>query len=455
MAVFEESGSSMNSVSFASGGDRLVLGTGQGFAVLSREPFRILAQSWIVGPVHSAELVPQSALLALVGPRHREAVTSGPGSSRRLRLWSHKSQSAICEVPFESDVLAVRLSRSRLVVVLVDTVFMFDLGTMDCLQTLDTLPNPLGLAALASNPENPVLALPAEDGVVVLYDTFSLRLLNRFAAHRGRLACMAFNGDGSLLATASETGTVIRVFGSPSGTRVSTLRRGTVSCRILAMAFSPSSTLLAVSSSTGTCHVFRLPDFVAADVTTTSQGSETFRLETAGAGGLVGYLGSVINEYMDNVRHHAWARIPGEGLDHLACALVQDVDEEASGVLTEDPPPAGAAGPGSVESAANGIRAASTPATSRSSGTADFLVTMTSLGLYQKFRVPVEPGTECVLVEERRIRAEQLAQQQHPGGGPSVERPGNRPPSSVAWSEQEQEEDNEDGDGEVRHLEDI
>lgn len=57
------------------------------------------------------------------------------------------------------------------------------------------------------------LAYPAEeDGVVVLQDANRLKITNKIPAHRSRLAALAFSLDGQLLATASELGTVIRVF---------------------------------------------------------------------------------------------------------------------------------------------------------------------------------------------------------------------------------------------------
>ena len=45
-------------------------------------------------------------------------------------------------------------------------------------------------------------------------------------AHDSPLAAIAFDASGSKLATASEKGTVIRVFSIPNGKRVFEFRRG-------------------------------------------------------------------------------------------------------------------------------------------------------------------------------------------------------------------------------------
>jgi len=66
------------------------------------------------------------------------------------------------------------------------------------------------------------------------------------------------NNDGTLLATASETGTIIRVFSVPRGLKLYQFRRGTYPSTIYSMSFNLSSTLLCVSSTTDTVHIFRL-----------------------------------------------------------------------------------------------------------------------------------------------------------------------------------------------------
>lgn len=53
-------------------------------------------------------------------------------------------QSTICELTFPTSVLAVKLNRKRLVVVLEEQIYLYDISNMKLLQTLDTSPNPGG-----------------------------------------------------------------------------------------------------------------------------------------------------------------------------------------------------------------------------------------------------------------------------------------------------------------------
>jgi autophagy-related protein 18 len=60
-----------------------------------------------------------------------------------------------------------------------------------------------------------------------------------------------------VLATASDKGTVIRVFGCPDGEKLYQFRRGSYPARITSLAFNHSAEFLAVGSDTETVHVFR------------------------------------------------------------------------------------------------------------------------------------------------------------------------------------------------------
>uniref|UniRef100_A0A1A9UIU9 WD repeat domain phosphoinositide-interacting protein 3 n=1 Tax=Glossina austeni TaxID=7395 RepID=A0A1A9UIU9_GLOAU len=79
-------------------------------------------------------------------------------------------------------------------------------------------------------------------------------------AHEAAIACVALNFQGTRLATASEKGTLIRIFGTCNGKKVGELRRGSNQANIYCINFNHKSTMLVVSSDHGTIHVFNLED---------------------------------------------------------------------------------------------------------------------------------------------------------------------------------------------------
>ncbi|KAF3070884.1 Autophagy-related protein 18 [Daldinia childiae] len=203
-------------------------------------------------------------------------------SPRHLIVQNTKRASVICELTFPSAILAVRLNRKRLAVVLEDEIYLYDITTMSLLTNIATSPNPAAVCALSPSHEHSYLAYPLpkprEDtqdkrpshappaslyapvtsGDVLIYDTLTMRAVNVVEAHRSPLSCIALNSEGTLLATASETGTIIRVFSVPRGEKLFQFRRGTYPSTIYSMSFNMASSLLCVSSTSDTVHIFRL-----------------------------------------------------------------------------------------------------------------------------------------------------------------------------------------------------
>lgn len=95
---------------------------------------------------------------------------------------------------------------------------------------------------------------------VELYDKRQQTLI---PAHEGALACIALNQNGKRLATASEKGTLIRIFCTETGGLLQELRRGADKAIVYSIAFSADNRWLACTSDKGTVHIFGLNDDVA------------------------------------------------------------------------------------------------------------------------------------------------------------------------------------------------
>ena len=77
-------------------------------------------------------------------------------------------------------------------------------------------------------------------------------------AHNSSIACIALNSSGSLLATASDKGTLIRLFRSDTGDRLQELRRGSDKAEIFNLSIDLQSNWIACTSDKGTVHVFSI-----------------------------------------------------------------------------------------------------------------------------------------------------------------------------------------------------
>ncbi|XP_013969786.1 WD repeat domain phosphoinositide-interacting protein 2 isoform X6 [Canis lupus familiaris] len=181
---------------------------------------------------------------------------------RKLKVCHFKKGTEICNYSYSNTILAVKLNRQRLIVCLEESLYIHNIRDMKVLHTIrETPPNPAGLCALSIHNDNGYLAYPgsATIGEVQVFDTMNLRAANMIPAHDSPLAALAFDASGTKLATASEKGTVIRVFSIPEGQKLFEFRRGVKRCvSICSLAFSMDSMFLSASSNTETVHIFKL-----------------------------------------------------------------------------------------------------------------------------------------------------------------------------------------------------
>ncbi|KAK4224973.1 autophagy-related protein 18 [Podospora fimiseda] len=263
------SGPTLNFVTFNQDHSCLAVGTSRGFRIYHTDPFSRIFNS-DEGNVSVIEMLFSTSLVALIlSPRH-------------LVIQNTKRASVICELTFPSAVLAVRLNRKRLVVVLEDNIYIYDISNMNLLTTIATSPNPNAICALSPSSERCYIAyprpnpredkgerrpthapplstyVPTTSGEVLIYDTIKMKVNSVIEAHNSPLHCIAMNSDGTLLATASEKGTIVRVFDFATGQKLYQFRRGTTPSSIHNMSFNLSSTLLCVSSVSNTVHIYKL-----------------------------------------------------------------------------------------------------------------------------------------------------------------------------------------------------
>ena len=135
---------------------------------------------------------------------------------------------------------------------------VYNFADLNLLHTLETVSNPKGLCALCADSRSTVLACPGLQKGHLRVELFDLPKSTLIAAHESALSCLALNQSGTRLATASERGTLVRVWDTRTGQRLAELRRGAESAEIQSLSFNLDSTCLLVSSDHGTVHIFKL-----------------------------------------------------------------------------------------------------------------------------------------------------------------------------------------------------
>ncbi|KAE8284397.1 WD repeat domain phosphoinositide-interacting protein 1 [Larimichthys crocea] len=240
---------------------------------------------------------------------------------RRMNVYHFKKGTEICNYSYSNNILSVRLNRQRLVVCLEESIYIHNIKDMKLLKTLLNTPiNPSGLCALSVNHSNSFLAYPgsATIGEITVYDANNLSTLTLIQAHDSPLAALTFNASGTKLASASEKGTVIRVFSIPEGQRLFEFRRGMKRyVSISSLSFSADAQFLCASSNTETVHIFKLEQHSPSqDEESPTWSAYVGKMFTAAST----YLPAQVSDMMHQDRAFATVRLNMFGLKNI-CAL--------------------------------------------------------------------------------------------------------------------------------------
>ena len=246
-----EKSNSMLYINFNQDSSCFAVGTQTGFRILNSIPFKNNFCRDMNGGIGLIEMLNRSNILALIGggmsPRY---------SSNKLVLWDDHKQKEISEMRFMSSVRNVKMKRDRIFVVTEDKIYVFNFNTLELLESYETKNNTKGIISISLKGNN-ILAYPSkkEIGSVVVRD---LDKQNEIVipAHKGPINFLQLNKDGTILATASDKGTLIRLFSTLNGELIQELRRGSENAEIYSIAFDNTNRFLAVSSDRKTIHIF-------------------------------------------------------------------------------------------------------------------------------------------------------------------------------------------------------
>ncbi|AMD20839.1 HDR097Cp [Eremothecium sinecaudum] len=244
------------------------------------------------------EMLFATSLIAVVNKNQ------GLQKAKKLRIVNTKRKSTICELNFPHEIVDVVMNRKRMCVLLSsEQIFVYDISCMKLLHTINVLEDKLKMSGSFHNHSSSVqqshpvqrsrtnmvrIALSSDDKSIlcytaycksvkhsyllndlVIYDALNVVPLNYLnTVHKGNIACLCISNDGKLVATASEKGTIIRMFSTGDETAFNSntalmyeFRRGTRPCSIHEMKIDRTGRYLACVGHTDTIHIFDLEKY--------------------------------------------------------------------------------------------------------------------------------------------------------------------------------------------------
>lgn len=354
--------SSLLTCAFNQDGGCLAIGTTSGFSVHNLHPqYAVSVKRELSGGVGLVEMLFRCNLMVLVG--------GGPSPlapPHRVLIHDDHVNKPIGELSFRQVVLAARLRKDAIAVALRDRVYVYHLADLTLRDKIYTSDNPHGLLCVSTQIQDMVVACPSVTTGHVRVELYGMRkTVVRFVgfhindarcrskvvvdpqrihqanhqpcvrlcinfqlmeAHESQLRALALTADGSLLATASEKGTVIRVWDVASAACVRDFRRGVERANITCLSWSWDHAWLCCTSDKGTAHVF-----AATDNNSTKEGVEE-KKHTDSVSSMAHMLYTSVRKSVEGDARKSICQI--RGVPHpQACAFVTSASTTSSHVV--------------------------------------------------------------------------------------------------------------------------
>ena len=246
-------------LSFNQDASCFAVGTETGFKIYSSYPLNHCYERNLNGGIGIIEMLYKSNILGLVG-----GGTYPKFSKNKLIIWDDMQCKEISELKFSSNVLNIKLKKDKIFSICENKIFIFNFQTYQNIDIIETKDNPKGLIAISYSPNVNILAYPilnnkeSQKGKVKIknYDDNGKEI--EITAHENSISYLLINNEGTILATASERGTIIRTFRCIDGLVLQEFKRGNEKAEINYLCFDNLGIFLAATSDRGTIHIWSM-----------------------------------------------------------------------------------------------------------------------------------------------------------------------------------------------------
>ncbi|KAJ5071085.1 wd-repeat protein interacting with phosphoinosides wipi -related [Anaeramoeba ignava] len=232
------------------------VGTETGFKIFRVASAEYCFQRETKTPVKLFSLLSRSNIFAFVGDGSKKDFPSN-----KVCIWDDFKMKIVAELIFRENIFGIYFSSDKFIVVTNTETFVLELKTLKQELAIKTQPNPLGCCSVTGGRDNLTLVIPSQnEGYVkiIRFKNDNQPTISELKAHEHAISKIEISSDAKLLATASQKGTIIRVFDIEANQKICELRRGKNTAEIYSMCFGRDNELLAVTSSSSTIHIFEI-----------------------------------------------------------------------------------------------------------------------------------------------------------------------------------------------------
>jgi len=224
------------------------IATDIGFTIYSIHPLKKIISREIQGGVSIIKMLDESNIFLFVG-----RTENGPYPYNKFIIWDDNKKVVLGEILYNQRIQNIDVTQTHIYIQTDKKLYIYQFDNLLLLKQLD-----------CNNSTN--FSLSYIDSEIIVYpslNTGQITILNmknensfNIEAHTSNIEQITISHNGKYIATASEKGTIIRLFDVDSQKLINEFRRGTEQVPIIQLAFHPNLSILLVESDKGTIHLF-------------------------------------------------------------------------------------------------------------------------------------------------------------------------------------------------------
>ena len=116
-----------------------------------------------------------------------------------------------------SNIKNIKIKRTKIFIIEENNIKVFTLGNYENIDSLKTFKNKNGIFGISLDSKLNIISYPSPDiGKIIIKDYNKKNednfIVNEISAHKNEIIALVMNYEGTLIASASERGTIIKIF---------------------------------------------------------------------------------------------------------------------------------------------------------------------------------------------------------------------------------------------------
>ena len=205
------------------------------------------------GGIGIIEMMYKSNIFGLVGGGQNPKYTPN-----KVILWDDYQTKVLNEFKLTSSVKNLKLKKDKIIIVCEQRIYIYNIDKFKLTETIETFKNEIGAIGINTDQNFTVMGFPINPEGFIKVKFYEKSQEVEINAHDSIIQCISINSDGTLVATASNKGQIIRLFCVSNGQFIEEFRRGKDKAFISCIAFDEFSSWMGVCSERGVVHIFSM-----------------------------------------------------------------------------------------------------------------------------------------------------------------------------------------------------